>query len=209
MSVMLLIWPSAGHHPGQPIGAPAPALLTTTPTYAPMCPSPVPSGSDTPRCAPTRSGLPGHTLCHHNLCGHASPFWHAPNPVSTCYRCPNTCRGPFGTPQSLCAHRSFPTCIHAPPRPLRACPTLSACIRPLSSDASSSVQNPTPNREQLYHTTPHRTDQCSAGSRQYNLFAVQVTVVFCEGVRTAVHRFRTDLPIGCWDSWEMTFLQEY
>ena len=77
-----------------------------------------------------------------------------------------------------------------------------------SSDAGGSVQNPAPNREQPNRTASHRTDRCGAGSSQYNLFAVRVTVVFYESVRTAVHRFRTDFPIGCWDSLAMTFLQE-
>ena len=33
------------------------------------------------------------------------------------------------------------------------------------SDARGSVQNPTPNREQLHHTALHQTDRCGAGSK--------------------------------------------
>ena len=76
---------------------------------------------------------------------------------------------------------------------------------------SPEVQFRTPNRTANSRTAPLCTEPTSAvrAPRQYNLFVVQVTVVFCEGVRTAVHRFRTDLPIGCWDSLEMTFLKSF
>ena len=80
---------------------------------------------------------------------------------------------------------------------------------PPSSDAGGLVQNPAPNRKQPHCTTLHQTNQCGVGSKEYSLLAVRITVVFCEDVRTAVHRFRTDLPIGCWDSRKMTFLKSF
>ena len=69
----------------------------------------------------------------------------------------------------------------------------------------------TPHQTANSHTALLCTEPTGAvwAQRQYSLFVVRITVVFCEGVRTAVHRFRTDLPIGCWDSQEMTFLKSF
>ena len=84
-------------------------------------------------------------------------------------------------------------------------------IQPPSTLVMPEVRFRTPHRTANSRTTPLCTEPTGAvrAPRQYSLFAVQIIVVFCEGVRTPVHQFRTDLPIGCWDSREMTFLESF